>query len=185
MGKIWFFTPYAFDRKLFDAWDQYMNLVEDPNDWVCMMDGDVAFFRNDFGHHIQKYTNKYQQVSIFSCYASRSGTEWMLPQDHQFDSKNIIVHRQIAEAHATQQTLELETINRRVTGHLMVMQKETWLKFRENIRAASQSRELYGIDTIICTQILNGGGTIALMKGIYVFHYYRHLEGKHNKSHLL
>jgi len=182
---VWFFTPYAFNRKLFDAWDQYMSIVQNPQDWVCMMDGDVAFFRNDFGHHIEKYTEKYPDVSIFSCYASRSGTAWMMPAINQFDSKNIIVHREIAEIHATTQTLDLEIINRRVTGHLMVMQKATWLKFRDNIQAASAGRDLYGIDTIICTQILNGGGTIAMMKGLYVFHYYRHLEGRNNKSHLV
>lgn len=182
---IWFFTPYAYDRKLFNAWDQLMDLVQDPQDWVCMMDGDIAFFRNDFGHHIEMYTKKYPHVSIFSCYASRSGTPWMMPANNQFENRNIIVHRQLAEDCATKHTIELEVLDKRVTGHLMVMQKQTWITYRENIKTASESRDLYGIDTIICKQVLAGGGSISLMKGIYVFHYYRHMEGAHNKSHLL
>ncbi|MEI7424185.1 MAG: hypothetical protein WCK18_18930 [Prolixibacteraceae bacterium] len=182
---IYFFTPYAFNRKLFDAWDQYMELVPDPQDWVCMMDGDIAFFRNDFGHHIEKYTQKYPDVSIFSCYASRSGTPWMMPTNHQFDSRNIIVHRKLAEDCAINHKLELEVLNRRVTGHMMLMRKSTWVQFRDKIKEASASRDLYGIDTIICKQVLLGGGSICLMKGIYVFHYYRHMEGSNNKSHLL
>jgi len=182
---IWFFTPYSFGRKLFDAWDQYMNLVQNPQDWVCMMDGDIAFFRNDFGHHIQKYTEQNPDVSIFSCYASRSGTAWMMPINNQFDCKDIVIHRQIAETCAVSHTLEIEELNKRVTGHLMVMRKSTWLKFRDKIQTATEEKNLYGIDTAICQQILYAGGRILLMKGIYVFHYYRHLEGRNNKSHLL
>ena len=182
---IYFFTPYAFNRKLFDAWDQYMNLVSNPQDWICMMDGDVAFFRNDFGHHMEKYTQKYPEISIFSCYASRSGTHYMMPDPNEFNSKNILVHRKLAEQCAIAENLSIQVLNKRVTGHLMLLRKATWTKHRESIQLASQSRELYGIDTIICNQVLTCGGTIALMKGIYVFHYYRHAEGRHNKSHLI
>jgi hypothetical protein len=182
---IYFFTPYAFNRKLFDAWDHYMNLVSNPQDWICMMDGDVAFFRNDFGHHMERYTQKYPDISLLSCYASRSGTPWMMPPINQFENKNIIVHRQIAEDCALNHSLALEVLNKRVTGHLMLLKKATWTKFRDNIQIASASRDLYGIDTIICKEILLGSGSISLMKGIYVFHYYRHLEGRSNKSHLL
>jgi len=62
---IYFFTPYAFNRKLFDAWDHYMNLVSNPQDWICMMDGDVAFFRNDFGHHMEKWKSTPKNIPRF------------------------------------------------------------------------------------------------------------------------
>lgn len=182
---IWFFTPYAFDKRLFDAWDTYMALVQDPNDWVCMMDGDIAFFRNDFGHHIEDYTKKYPDVSIFSCYASRSGTDWMMPAPNQFNSTDILTHRKMAENQAVNHRMELTDLNRRVTGHLMVIKKQTWLDIRESAKQATSSRTILGIDTSICNQVLAAGGRIVLMRGIYVFHYYRHMEGRSYRNHLM
>lgn len=182
---IWFFTPYAFDKKLFDAWDKYMALVQDPNDWVCMMDGDIAFFRNDFGHHIQKYVDKYPEVSIFSCYASRSGTEWMMPVANQFNSTDILVHRRMAENQFNNHNLELTDVNNRVTGHLMVMKKQTWIDIREQAMEATSAKTILGVDTAICRVVLSRNGKIGLMRGLYVFHYYRHMEGRSYRNHLL
>jgi hypothetical protein len=182
---IWFFTPYSFEKRLFDAWDKYMNLIQDKEDWACMMDGDVAFFRNDFGHHIREYIDKYPGFSLFSCYASRSGTDWMLPKDHQFSSQDIIVHKKLAEKYFVEQHLGITDLNNRVTGHLMVIQKKTWLNIRDEVKRISSDRTLLGVDTIISRQVLATGGKVGLMQGIYVFHYYRHLEGRSNKSHLL
>jgi hypothetical protein len=182
---IWFFIPYAFDRKLFEAWDRNMNLVTNPEDWICMMDGDVAFFRNDFGHHMQRYIEKYPDIALFSCYASRSGTPYMMPENNLFPEKNIVIHAMRAERCARKHAIEIEYLDKRVTGHLMCMQKATWLKSRESIKEKCSGRELYGIDTIVSIQILADGGKIGLMKGLYVFHYYRMLQGAKDKSHLI
>ncbi len=46
-----------------------MNLVRDPNDWVCMRDGDTMFMLPNWGHQIKHYIEKYPDTGLFTCYA--------------------------------------------------------------------------------------------------------------------
>lgn len=75
---IWFFTPYSFNGKLFDAYDQYMKLIINPEDWVAFTDGDALFFHPDFGDMIREYIQTYPDTGIFVCFANRSGTRKQL-----------------------------------------------------------------------------------------------------------
>lgn len=182
---IWFFTPYSFDKKMFEAWAQYMNLVGDEDDWVCMMDGDIAFLNANFGHHISDYINKYPDTGLFTCYASRSRTRWMMPDLHIFSSTNILDHKRKADKHVERFRLDVEEIHDRVTGHLMVIRKGTWLKIREMVSGKTVDKNILSVDSAISRSILEFDLKIRLMKGIYVFHYYRHLEGADYKGHLV
>ena len=182
---IYFFTPYSFQKKIFEAWDAYMDLVQDKNDWVCLMDGDVAFLRSDFGSHMQEYISKFPDTGIFTCYVSRSRTSWMMPTNHIFADPNILHHKEKAEWHYKNQHLEVTDINRRIIGCLMLMKKSTWLLIREKVAAKCITKEILSVDSIISLEVIAHGLTIRLMKGMYIFHYYRHLEGADSKNHLL
>jgi hypothetical protein len=181
---IWFFTPYAFNKKLFEAFDAYMNLITDNNDWVCTLDGDTAFLCSDFGHHMQEYVNKYPDTGIFTSYVSRSRTPWMMPPNHIFNNTNIIDHKQKAEWHFKNQHLDVSEINTRVIGCLMLMKKSTWLLIRDEVAEKCIDKEILSVDTIISKTVIEKGLKLRLMKGIYIFHYYRHLEGANSKKHL-
>lgn len=181
---IWYFTPYSFEKRLFEAWDQYMNLVTDSEDWVCMMDGDIAFLNSDFGHQIQEYIDKYPDAGLFTCYASRSRTPWMMPANHIFSNSNILDHKRKANIYAKKFRAQVEEINDRVTGHLMVIKKSTWATVRNEVKEKTRDKNILSVDSVISRQILQSGLKILLMKGIYVFHYYRHLEGANYKKHI-
>lgn len=181
---IWFFTPYSFEKKLFDAWDNYMNLVSDPEDWVCMMDGDVLFFHADFGHQLQRYIDRYPDTGMFTCYASRSGTPWMLPQDQIMGNADILLHKKKANYFRENFDLQAEELDRRATGHLLLMQKKTWLEIRGPVGEKTKEKNILGIDTAISLHLLETGRKIRLMKSVYVLHYYRFLEGKKYKKHI-
>lgn len=182
---IWFFTPYSFEKKMFQAWEQYMNLVQNPNDWVCMMDGDTMFLHADFGHIIQEYIDKYPDTGIFTCYTSRSRTAWMMPKNHLYNEANIIRHKKTANALRKKFKLQADEINDRVTGHLMMMQKKTWLAIREEVKEKSKELKILSVDSVISRTVLKNGKKIRLMKELYNLHYYRLLEGGKYKNHIL
>lgn len=182
---IWFFTPYSIEKKMFSAWDKYMDLVPNPDDWVCMMDGDILFLRSDFGHHIQAYIDRYPDTGIFTCYASRSGTPYMMPEKNISTNSSIIDHRIKAEKHYKYQNLEVADIEKRVTGHLMVIKKATWLSIRNQVSEKCIDKDILSVDSAISNTVLACGMKIRLMKGIYVLHYYRLVEGAKSKKHLI
>ena len=181
---IWFFTPYSFEKKLFDAFDAYMNLVPNPEDWVCFMDGDTAFLLPDFGHQIHMYVEKFPDTGLFTCYASRCHYQLQVRRGTEMENPSILYHRLQAEKIRGELDGQVKEINRRIAGHLMVIRKSTWLLIRDEVSRTAASKKVLGVDTKISNAILRMGMKIRLMRGLYIFHYLRMAEGFKSDKHL-
>lgn len=163
----------------------YMNLVPEENDWACFLDGDTLFFENDFGHQIQEHINKYPDTGIFTSYASRSSYQFMVPKDTNQDSDSIIYHRKRSKEIYDRLHGQVKEINNHIAGHLICIKKSTWAMIRPELLKVCDGANLLGVDTQISNVIRGHGLKILLMRGIYLFHYYRLVEGKGYKQHLM
>lgn len=182
---IYFFTPYSFEKRLFEAYDHYMSLVKDENDWVCFTDGDTAFLRADFGDQIRKYIERYPDTGLFTCYASRCHYDFQMVKGGRYlEDPSILHHKNLADECAENEGLNVHECSRRIAGHMMVIQKRTWQRIREGVKTRVSGKKILGIDTRISYQILNAGLKIRLMKGVYILHYLRMKEGINFKGHL-
>jgi len=185
-SMLYFFTPYSFDKKLFEAWDDYMNLIKEPSDWVCMMDGDVLFLISDFGHQMQTYIDKYPDAGLFTCYASRTSRPQLKWKGADMTNPSLIYHRTKAEqlyAAYHGQVEELGDLN--ALGYLMLIRKSTWLLIREQVKEWTADKDILGVDTRISKAIRKANFKSYLMRGMYVLHYYRMKNGEQDKSILL
>jgi len=170
---IWFFTPYSFEKKLFQAYDAYMQVVQNEADWVCLMDGDAAFLLSDFGHQLQEYIDKYPATGMFTCYGSRCpyGHQVKAGVNQASDSIRYIFEN--TKTLRQQEHLQVTDLNKRVAGHLMLIQKKTWTKYRHQIAKQAESANIQAVDTAISDVLLSHNKKILLMQGMQVFHYYR------------
>ena len=182
-----FVTPYSFNKKLFEAYDIEMQITPNENDWVCFMDGDIAFLVPNFGHQIKNYINKFPDTGMFTCYASRCSYPVQVRKGTDMNNPNILYHEK--KANEIYRTLDgqVKEINRKVAGHLLVIQKKTWLKIRGEVakRVVEQDKHILGVDTKISNAILKAGLKIRLMRGMYILHYFRMANGAGDKKHLL
>jgi len=180
---IWFFTPYSFDKKLFEAYDAYMQLITDPNDWGCLMDGDMAFLLADFGHEIQEYIDKYPDTGMFISYASRSPYGHQIAPGVNADSDSI-------------KTIFENTLRLRETDHLkvveqkklncapiLIIKKATWDKYRNEIAQRANSANIQAVDSAISNTLTKNGEKTLLMAGMQVYHYYR--QYNFSEKHIL
>lgn len=181
---LWFFTPYAMNKRLFQSWDAYMNLVVNPKDWVCMMDGDTMFLLPDFGHQIQTYIDRYPDTGIFTCYASRCHYQPMIRMGTDTENTDLLYHRQQAEIIYNELHGKVKELDHRVAGHLMVIQKGTWLRIRETVKRDASGKSILGVDTKISNAVMKAGLKIRLMRGVYLLHYLRLKEGYNYTGHL-
>jgi hypothetical protein len=181
---LYFSTPYAFDKKLALAYDQEFNRLPNDNDWLAIMDGDIAFLRADFGHHIQEYINKFPDTGMFTCYASRCHYHYIIPRDGDQNSADILFHKKVADNHARDFKFEVKPLSGNITGHLMVIQKNTWLKIRDNVLHRTRHETIEAVDTAIGKALHAQNLPILLMRGIYVLHYCRLGEGYNYRAHL-
>lgn len=180
---IWFFTPYSFEKKMFDAWDHYMNLVQNPDDWVCMMDGDVLFLISDFGHQMQTYIDKYPDAGLFTCYASRTSRPFLRWPGADMENTSIVYHaRKAAQIYDAHHGEVVDLGEQNALGYLMLIKKSTWLLVREKAAAHTSDKDILGVDTRISRAIRHAGLKQYLMKGMYVLHYYRMKNGVHDTS---
>lgn len=183
---IWFFAPYSFEKRLFEAYDSYMNLVSNENDWVCFLDGDTAFLLPNWGHQVKNYIDKFPDTGLFTCYASRCHYAAQKRRGTDEQNPNIIYHREQAGKIYNELNGKVKEMDRRIAGHLMVIQKRTWLQIRAEVKrmVEIQQKEILGVDTKISNAILKAKLKIRLMRGMYIFHYLRLSEGYSNDNHL-
>ena len=181
---IWFFTAYSFEKKIFEAYDAYMNLVENENDWVCFCDGDTAFLIADFGHQIKKYVEKYPDTGLFTSYASRCHYAVQVRKGTDMENPSILYHKYKAEQTREKLDGQVKEINRKIAGHLMVIQKKTWTEIRDTVAKNAAGKNILSVDTKISRAVLAANKKILLMRGIYIFHYCRLAEGFRYKKHI-
>lgn len=183
---IWYFTPYSFEKKLFEAWDDYMNLVQNQDDWVCMMDGDVLFLLSDFGHQMQTYIDLYPDTGLFTCYASRTSQKHLKWKSATMENTSIVYHRNKAEQlHKAYHGEVIDLGDQQALGYLMLIKKSTWSAIRELVAEWTVEKDILGVDRRISKAVQNAGLKTYLMKGMYVLHYYRMKNGSKDKLILL
>ncbi len=180
---IWFFTPYSFEKKLFEAYDSYMQLISNPEDWGCLCDGDMAFLISDFGNHIQEYIDKYPLTGLFVCYASRS------PYGHQMkpginpESDSIrYIFENTLKMYKENHVLMIEQ-HQQICAPLLVIQKKTWDIYRNAISEHARSANIQAIDTAISDILQKNNEKVLLMAGLQVFHYFR--QYSRTEKHIL
>jgi len=174
--KVWFFVPYSFDKNLGKAYNEYMELIPD-NDWGCIMDGDIMFLMPDWGHQIQQAVIDNPDAGIITCITNRISNK---KQRLDEPSTDILIHKRKAQERYKARKCRYSECNRNISGFLMCIKKSVWqrIKFPE-------IGSLLNVDNIFSREILRNHKKIIIMEGMYVFHYYRLLEGKQDKSHLL
>lgn len=176
-------TPYSFNRKLLEAYEAIFNLVNDE-DWVCFMDGDVAFLEMaDFGHVLQDYIKNYPDTGMFTCYASRCHYQPQMRQGVDMDQDSIKYFAKASLEARKQLHPKVKLMNRRVAGHLLMLQKKVWLKILPNLKSKiiAKNKRIKGFDTQLSYSILEAGFDIRVMRGILLFHYLRFLTGENSK----
>ena len=171
---IWFFTPYSFSKKLFEAYDQYMDLVKDPEDWACICDGDMAFMLSDFGHHLQEYIDAYPNTGLFVCYASRSPYGHQMKPGINYESDSIkYVYQNTCKIYQEDHLTVIEQ-NRRIAAPLLLIKKSIWIKYKDKISEHASMANIQAVDTAISDVLQRNKEKVLLMAGIQVYHYFRH-----------
>lgn len=182
---IYFFTPYSFEKKLFEAYDKYMSLIGEQ-DWACFLDGDTAFLRSDFGFRLKEYTERYPDTGMFICYASRCHYHFQqVNGGADMNDPSILRHKDICDDIDAKYRGQVQDVHRRAAGHLLMIRKSTWSRIRGTIILRTVNKRILGVDTQISYSLLKNGFSIRLMRGIYILHYLRMKEGFDFKGHLL
>lgn len=181
--KVLYRSCYSLEKDIGKAYNYEMSLVQDPEDWVCLMDGDVCFLVPCYGAQINSIIQSHPDTGMFTCLTNRVGELSQCYSGEISENTDMFQHHIIARTLQNDYYSEVKEITKPISGHLMIMQKKTWdegFKFEENVG-------ILGVDTLMSRKLLNAGKKILLMKGVYVFHLYRlgSINPQVQKLHLL
>lgn len=171
--------PYSTDRNLGAAYNRALSL-QPENQWVCLLDHDVLMLTPDCIAHIDEYTKRFPGAGILTCYTNRLHPA-SKGQLYGAISENSDIREHIEIAEQRKRDLyQVEALNHPIGGFMMVVNTSVWegVKFTEN-------KKCLGVDNDFSERILRWGRNILLMKGIYVWHTYRLIDGYRSKKHLL
>jgi GT2 family glycosyltransferase len=179
--NIYYFTPYSLEKNLGKEYNKYIeNVTNNDDDWICLTDADMMFLTPDYGTKIYEILYKNLDVGLFTCYTNRVGNIEQLYDKHFSRNDSLINHRKIASYAYEQYKDELKYINEPISGYFMLFSRKTW----RQVGKFSEDLQILGVDNDFSSKILKLGKKIALMKGIYVLHYYRLMEGIKYRDHL-
>lgn len=179
--KIWYFKPYSLEKDLGSAYNQYADLISNPEDWLCFLDIDTMFLLHDTPVQMQEIVERYPSTGLFTCYTNRVGAKPQCLNGVANEDPNMLNLYRIALQQQTEKRYNLVQIDHVISGFLMLIQKKTW----DLIHGAPVERGLLAIDNHISQRVLNAGLKIQLMEGVYLNHYYRLHKEMHDRSHLV
>jgi GT2 family glycosyltransferase len=175
---IYYFTPYSSTKNLGEAYNRHMELLPNDDDWAVLMDGDTMFLHPNYGTIIENIIKIYPETGLFTCFTNRVGNRQQLLRGKMDHEANIIVHKNLAHACLRKYALRCSDLKSHISGMIMIVRKGVWKNIRFN-------DGLLGIDNEFSAKILKSGLKIKLIRGLYVFHYYRLAEGSTYRKHLV
>jgi len=180
---IYYFVPWSYggEKNLGKAYNQHMALLPEDDDWGVLMDGDIMFLTFNWGDIIEKAIEDNPDAGIISCYTNRISKR--KSQLHTINSPNILVHRLKAKEFDDQFSGTYKEIpGEMVSGFLMIIKKKTW---KDAGKFPEWENHILDLDGAISNRVRKLKKSIILMRGMYVFHYYRMAEGAAYKGHLM
>lgn len=149
------------------------------DDWLCFMDRDICLLSPNTQAIIEENILIHKDAGLLTCLTNRVGNLHQCYNRQISEVSDIKHHYRIA--------MQREDIHRNsvtfttgpISGFLMCISKRVWKRLPE------LRQGLLGVDTDISRGVLAMGKKIAIMQGVYVFHYYRLHNGIHDKTHLL
>lgn len=178
--RIWHSTPFAADKNIGRAYNDFCEMVPD-GDWICLRDGDSMFLHPFWGKQIQDVVmNQGQDYALLGCITNRLKSTRQLYGNAFSEDPDILNHKRIADELYSTKYNSVRNAGHQIAGVLMLFPKSTWkrVKFAENT---------IHFDTLFSQAVLQTGGKVGIMEGVYSFHFYRfdQPDPANYKDHLL
>lgn len=178
---IYYFTPADPTKKIGKVYNAHCESVPNNEDWICIRDGDTMFLTSNWSHIIKETIKRYPDTALFGCYTNRIGLDYQLA-DGFSENPDVTYHARKAQEQWEKYGTECVEIDKPVAGMFMLFRRSVWTRvpFKDDLVVGNKF-----FDWDFGERVLKLGGKVRLMKGVYLFHFYRFLTGRQDKSHLL
>lgn len=167
---IYYSIPWNSDKNIGEYYNDFMRKLDDE-DFGCFIDYDAMFTTSTYGKQLEDIIKKYPDCGLFTCLTNRIGCRWQ--RFGSWDENDINKHRDIGDSLQRLCYSEVQDVSDKpqfeaMGGVMIMIRKSTW-------RSIGQFKEdgILGVDNDIYWKAQRADQKIYLMKGVYVYHWYR------------
>lgn len=164
------YCPEEKEKDLGYAYNQAMERVND-DDWICFLDHDAMFTTPDWYKQMEEIIRDYPDGGIYTVYTNRIGCPWMIAPNVDVHIHDQLYHRKKGKEISDQYWCQIEDKSDvkfdLMSGVVILTSKKTWKE------VGGFKGGFLGVDNDYHVRMRKHNKRVILMKGIYVYHWYR------------
>ena len=150
------------------AYNQYMNLLPNDEDWGCFIDHDAMWTTYNWYNQLESIIDKHPEYSLFTVKTNNVYSKIQKGPRFLRHIKNVAAHREYGLKLQEEKYNEVTEMGRNnlLSGVVILYKKSTWnkIKFKNGFLT---------VDRNIHKDLIRNGYKTGLMEGVYVYHWYR------------
>lgn len=165
--------PWNSDKDLGKHYNWVMSLLPGDDDFACFIDGDACVTTQYYGKQIEDIIAKYPECGCFTAMTNRVGCSWQIMPGVPWSNNDMKFHRELGQVVATQDYLMIEDVSNVdpinvLSGVLILIRKAVWKKIGGFVE-----KQLLSVDNNLHWALMDKKEKLYLMKGVYLYHWYR------------
>lgn len=165
--NIHYLTPYSIGGNIGQAYNRACSLIADPDDWIVIRDGDTMFLTPEWGRTIHDVLMEHgRDYQLFGAKTNRLN-DYHQKVEGMFGEMDVRRHYETALTLQQTEGTNVYQTTHDIAGMFMAFKKKTW----EEVGGFEENSPVF--DRIFTRKLLQKGGKVAVMKGVYLFHAYR------------
>ena len=163
------YAPKDYHKDIGRVYNKYMELLSSDEDWACFLDHDAMFTTADWYTQLEDIIAENPEYGLLTAITNRTGNTEQRVANIDYDNHNICYHRRIGTMAQEQNRTTVTNVSktRTISGVVMLVKKAVWRK------AGGFTGGFLKVDNDFHRRVVNAGGKVGIMKGVYVYHWYR------------
>ena len=176
------YTPKELGTNLGYAYNKFMEMLPDDDDWGCFLDHDAMFTTSNWYNQIADIIRNNPDVGVFGARTNRIASQHHLVGNIDVNNHDIKYHRRIGKYIQTKWYSDVllldseKTKEAGLSGVVILIQKRIWSKL-----GGFKTKGFLGVDNDIRYRADEKNVKVGIMNGVYVYHWYRADKPKINK----
>lgn len=162
------YCPAQEGRNLGFAYNAAMERLRE-DDWACFLDHDACFTTREWYQQLEDITARLAEPCLLTSATNRVGCDWQVVTDVDCDNHSMSYHRVLGAREQARFGTQIDDVTDRslMSGVVILLSKRTW-------RLLGGFRDGFlGVDNHLHQTARDKGLRVYLMRGVYVYHWYR------------
>ena len=178
------YTPKEHGTNLGYAYNKFMDMLPDDNDWGCFIDHDSMFTTTNWYHQLEDIICKNQDIGAFGARTNRVANTFQLVGNIDIMNNDIEYHRKIGKHIQSKYYDDLLCLKKNNTnqygysGVFILIKKSTWKKIN-----GFRTDGFTNVDNDFRKRLHKNNIKFCILNGVYLYHWYRYdNQYKHSKK---